>query len=115
MANEEIRGQLEELLKLDQDELFIRLVPEHARKQAYSRGGLVGRGQNIFFRVSGDVRSAVCQQYNQRTGTAKSIIDLAVMIVPALVSIPHLPVPALPLAALLVKTGLEELCREDKK
>jgi hypothetical protein len=116
MTSDKTRQQLEELLTLDQDELLIKLVPEHTRaQQAYSRGGLVTRGRDIFHRVSDDVRGAICRQYNQRTGTTKNLVDLAVIIVPALVSVPHLSVPVLPLAALLVKTGLEELCREDKE
>ena len=109
-----IRGpDAEKVVSLDEDEPYTLLVPA-SDLHAYSRGGLIVRGNAIFKARVAEVRSIVCRQYHQRGANLKNAIDLTVLIGTALLAAPAMAgVPALPMAALLVKIGLEELCRDE--
>jgi hypothetical protein len=107
------REEAKRLLELGDDELYPLLVPEQARGQVYSKDGLLARGRSIFVARVNDVRTVVCGQYSRRGSTVKNSIDLTVLLATAILSAPTLlGIPALPMAALLVKIGLEEFCLE---
>ncbi|HXO22730.1 MAG TPA: hypothetical protein VOA87_22645 [Thermoanaerobaculia bacterium] len=106
------REEVKSFLDLGEQELYGLLVPERARQQLNSPGALMARGKNIFLSRASEVRSIVCRQYKQRGTSMKNTIDLTVLVATALLASPAmLGIPVLPMAALLVKIGLEEFCR----
>jgi hypothetical protein len=106
-------ADMQQYLTMDDRELYALLVPAEVREQqAFSKDGLWQRGRVIFSGRLQAVRRIVCQQYQQRGSTVKNSLDLAVLIGTALAASPTmLGIPVLPMTALLVKIGLEEVCR----
>jgi hypothetical protein len=102
---------LQSLLDRPTDDLYSLLVPESARRGAYSEGGLVARGRTIFVRALKVVRATVCLEYTRRGPTVKNTVDIAGLVAGALLAAPIVAnIPLLPLAALITKIGLEEVC-----
>lgn len=107
--------EAEKYLAMDEDSLFAILVPE-AGGQLYSQGGLIAKGKERFRKVFILVRDNVCSVYREHDSTIDNTVDLTILIATAISVTPIVAtVPVLPFAALLVKIGLGELCREEKK
>ncbi len=103
-------------LAYNEEDLYAMLVPEHLRRQAYSKEGLIARGHEIFVSKIKQLQSLICKQYTGRGDTIKSSIDLTLIVATAIVGAPAmLGIPVLPVAALIVKIGLEEICKSSKK
>jgi hypothetical protein len=99
---DDVRGYLGR----DLDDLYALLVPP-ADKELYSRGGLIARGQSIVRARAEAIRRVVCPQ---RAANLDSV-DLGVLIATSLAADPALGrLPALPLAAVLLKVGLDSFC-----
>jgi hypothetical protein len=116
MSDATMRAEAEQYLALDPSELYTLMVPERVREEeVFSREGLVARGKAAFATALREGRTTVCAQYGTRGASVRNAIDLVVLVAGALVAVPALAgIPALPMAALIVKIGLEELCRESE-
>ncbi len=99
---EDVRGYLGR----DLDDLYALLVPSED-KELYSRGGLIARGQSILRARAEAIRRVACPQRAANLDT----VDLGVLIATSLAADPALGrLPALPLAAILLKVGLDSFC-----
>jgi hypothetical protein len=104
--------EAEKLLALDEQALYEMLVP--ASQQVFSKEGMVAKGRSIFASRLAAARGAVCRQYTERGANVRNSIDLTVLVGAALLAAPAMDgIPILPMAALIVKIGLEEVCRKD--
>jgi hypothetical protein len=105
------REQAEHLLTVDADDLFEMLVPQDARREFYSKKGKVTRGRGIFRSLFERARKPICKKYADNADAAKNIIDLMMLIGASLSKELHFESAVVfPMAALIVKTGLSELC-----
>ena len=105
------KAEIASYMELNEDELYSLMVPENVRQQGYSKKGIVARGKSIFAMRLKEAREAVCAKYNKLDDKSKHSIDLAVIVANVLL---RLQMPALPMAVLIVKIGLDELCDENK-
>jgi hypothetical protein len=105
------KAEIASYLELDEDELFSLMVPENIRQQGYSKKGIVARGKSIFAMRLKAAREVVCGNYNKLDDKSKHSIDLVVLVANTLLA---LEMPALPMAVLIVKIGLDKLCDESK-
>jgi len=113
MNEETIREEATKYFNMDEAELYALLVPEHVRQTLFTKDGVVLRGREIFYTTFAKVRETICRQYATAPQITSHAIDLVVIISDALASSPNLVgIPVLPMAALIVKIGLEELCKD---
>src|SRR5579863_6976520 len=108
-------GEAEKYLEMNEQELYSLLVPAQVREeQAFSKDALVLRGRTIFAACLRDTRKIVCEQYRARGEALKNSLDLVVLVAAGLAVTPTMVgIPILPMAALLVKIGLSEVCRDE--
>lgn len=106
------RQEAETYLNMDESALFSLLVPETVRNQdVFTAEGLIARGRQIFTSKLKDAQQSVCTAYLSRKETVKGATELTILVAGALLSVSHLGVPIVPMAVLIVRIGLEELCR----
>ncbi len=67
-------------------------------------------GRSVFEARLEEVKPAVCKAYWGRPVTLTDAIDLTVLVVGVLLTIPMGGVPVVPMAALIVKIGLRNIC-----
>jgi hypothetical protein len=75
-----------------------------------ARGFSLDDGRSVFEARLEEVKPAVCKAYWGRPVTLADAIDLTVLVVGVLVTIPMGGVPVVPMAALIVKIGLRNIC-----
>jgi hypothetical protein len=103
---------MEHLLTLSEDDLYALLVSKTNHTDFYSRDSIVSRGKALCVSYVKRCRTVVCESYRNNGTQISNKIDLACLIGEAIASVPDLAhVPTLPLAALIVKIGLENICR----
>lgn len=108
-------GEAERLLSASENDLFGMLVPEEEKDQLHSFEGVVARGRIIFRGAFLEVQNTVCAFEEDQGGTLDKQIDLVAMVATAIVGQVALAgIPAVPLAALIVKIGLGKLCKDWK-
>jgi hypothetical protein len=101
-----------QFLERDTADLYGMLVPETLRAgRLYSREGLAARGRQIFMSVLEDTKESICEQYRKRKETIGDSVQLMALIGGVLLAV-HVAVPIMPMAALVVKIGINELCIE---
>jgi hypothetical protein len=104
-------GEVEILLKTSEDDLFAALVPEAEKQELHSFDGVVARGRIIFRGAFLDVQDTVCAFRAKQGDTMNNQIDVVTMVATAIVGQVSLAgIPAVPMAALMVKIGLGKLC-----
>jgi hypothetical protein len=100
-------------LAADEAELFAMLVPAEEQEQLHSFDGIVARGRMIFRQAFLDTRDTVCPLYRRKAGLTDDEAQLVMLIAGSLLGQAVLGgVPVVPLAALMVKIGLAQLCAE---
>jgi hypothetical protein len=103
--------QAMQYLQRDSQYLYEQLVPEHLRAGSlYSREGLAARGKQIFTTVLAETKPTICSEYALRKDTVRNSVDLMTLVGSVLL-VAHVAVPIMPMAALVVKIGMDELCR----
>ena len=110
-TEDELRSEIATQLALPDDELYAAVVPADLRSQMYSKDGLVARGRSIFTDVVRRNRLSLCQVYHRNKESIRDAIDLAVLVVP-LVAAAAPGLPAVAVAALVAKIGLDQLCKD---
>jgi hypothetical protein len=90
------------------DDLYTLIPP--GPDGGYAKGNPLEAGRIAFEGKLREVRPAVCNAYWSRPGSTNDAIDLTVLVAGVLVSLPLGGIPVLPMAALIVKIGLRELC-----
>jgi hypothetical protein len=104
-------GEVETLLQASESDLFAALVPEAEKQELHSFDGVVARGRIIFRGAFLDVQDTVCGFRAGQGDTMNTQIDLVAMVATAIVGKVSLAgIPAVPMAALIVKIGLGKLC-----
>ncbi len=112
MSDRERYAEAERLLAMSENQLLELLVPED-EDVAFSEEGKAAKGRQIFNDVSNKVKNTVCTTYHQRKISINNSVDLTVLIAGSLSGAVFLgPLPILPVAALLVKMGLDLYCGE---
>jgi hypothetical protein len=98
------------LLQENPEDLYTELVSDS--EGLFSFQGRILRGKEIFDHVWPRLRGTVCPIYEQNKESVHGLLDFATLLAEALQGHPamgEIPIP--PVAALIVKIGLEELCR----
>lgn len=111
-TDEELRAAIAAQLALPDDDLFATIVPAELASQMYSRDGLAARGRAIFADVLRRNRSTLCQTYHRNKDSIRDAIDLAVLVLP-LTAVVAPGLPAIGVAALVAKIGLDQLCKNE--
>jgi hypothetical protein len=103
------------LLEAPEDELFRFLVPEAEKVELHSFDGISARGRIIFRAAFLDVRDQVCALRGKAGQTFGNQVDLLALIAAAIVGqVSLLGIPAVPMAALILKIGLGKLCENQE-
>jgi len=103
--------EVETLLRSSEEDLFAALVPDAEKQELHSFDGVVARGRIIFRGAFLDVQDTVCAFRAKQGDTMGNQIDVVAMVATAIVGQVSLAgIPAVPLAALMVKIGLGKLC-----
>ena len=112
----QLRTEAQQYLNLPEAELYAMLVSEEEREgRAFSRGGLVARGKEIFQDVWRDVSDTVCGYYAKREKTIDSQVDVVALVATPLLGHPAVAgIGVVALSALIVKIGLGTLCPAGK-
>ena len=114
--NEFTPQDISRLLQLDSADLYLLLLNEQAEKQLYSKEGRIAQGQNVFATRFRRVRDELCSQYRARGTKIDNLIDLTALIATVLLASQKIEDTfILPMAALISKIGLQELCPEEEK
>jgi hypothetical protein len=107
--------EMERLLSLDINELYPMLIAGDD-STVYSKMGSVVRGKEIFLQILPGIKEKICVPYISRTSRAKSLIDLVVLVATAISgAIEVKNIPLIPLASIIVKLGLDEICQDYKR
>jgi hypothetical protein len=100
------------ILATSEEELFGLLVPEAEKRELHSFDGVVARGRIIFRGAFLNVRDQVCALRNPEGENFSNEVDLLALIATAIVGqISLAGIPVVPMAALILKIGLEKLCK----
>ena len=102
------RDEAEGYLQMGEDDLYEMLVPEHLKEQLFSREGVVDQGKQLFVNALRSSRSAICRQYAASKDSVRDSVELMGVV---LAAIPALHCPLLPVAALVVKIGIDQICK----
>jgi hypothetical protein len=80
------------------------------QREGTAKGFSLEAGRQVFEAKLEEVKPAVCKAYWGRPVTLTDAIDLTVLVVGVLVTAPLGAVPLVPMAALIVKIGLRNIC-----
>ncbi len=75
-----------------------------------AKGFTLEAGRQVFEAKLEEVKPAVCEAYWGRPVTLTDAIDLTVLVVGVLIAAPLGVIPVVPMAALIVKIGLRNIC-----
>lgn len=96
---------------MQKDDLYRALVPPE-QQMAFSEGGKLVRGREIFQTLLDRSHDTICQVYREREGEHRDLVALIALIAAALIgSSIILGAPAYVVAALAVKVGLSHICK----
>ncbi|MBV9359687.1 MAG: hypothetical protein JO023_29605 [Chloroflexi bacterium] len=107
-SNAALRQEAADYLEKSLPELYALMPVEQGAGSA--KGFSLEAGRSVFEARLEEVKPAVCKAYWGRPVTLADAIDLTVLVVGVLVSIPMGGVPVVPMAALIVKIGLRDIC-----
>jgi hypothetical protein len=108
MQDDESRREAERLLGLDEADLYVYLVAEDS---LFETDGKRAKGMHLFRSKLSTLQGLLCLKYVKEKTRIANKVDLAVLIASKLVGAPELfGIPLIPLAVLVVKIGLDELC-----
>jgi hypothetical protein len=97
------RRDAERYLNDSMDNLYVLMAP------SVDAGNPLDTGREAFEERWREAKPVVCQTYWSHPGIDNAI-DLTVLIAGALLTLPTGGIPVLPMAAIIVKLGLHELC-----
>ncbi|HEX9173960.1 MAG TPA: hypothetical protein VF861_15010 [Telluria sp.] len=109
------RDDAHTLLAQSEEELFVQLVPEDERQELYSQEGIIARGRLIFRSLFMSCRDRICELY-AHSDAKRDEVELLKLVAGVLISKAVVTsVPVIPAAALAVKIGLAQLCKQPEK
>jgi hypothetical protein len=103
-----LRREAAAYLEKSLPELYALMPVEHAEGTA--KGFTLEAGMRVFEAKLEEVKAAVCQAYWGRPVTLTDALDLTVLVVGVLIAAPLGVIPVVPMAALIVKIGLRNIC-----
>ena len=109
------RKKIQRYLALDEDGLY-SLIPPHLSeydRTLFTPMGLIGAGKAFFEKVHGDLKKAVCEEFDWPSKRNNTTFNDTVILVAAIGDVIAGCIGAVPpfiIAGLLVKRGLDTLC-----
>jgi hypothetical protein len=114
MSDDSLKNNAEIYATMSEEELLLLLVPEGA-EQLYNKGARLARAKSILVSNFQKVREPVCKTYARHSKSFDNSIDLIALIAQSIIkSVIKIEIPIMPMAALIVKTGLLEACKKEK-
>ena len=108
------RGLARAHLEMDESSLFALLAPNRPGQHTlYSREGRAVQGKAVFRTTLEKVRAEICGKLRNDASRLQDRTELTVLIAATLEQLSP-GTSAFPIAALIVKIGFDELCREVK-
>jgi hypothetical protein len=108
VSNVVTRREAERYVNDSMSNLYMMLAPATDASGGTTENPLEA-GRDAFEAKLREVKPVVCNAYLSHPG-AESAIDLTVLIASVLLTIPMGGIPVLPMAAIIVKIGLREIC-----
>jgi hypothetical protein len=101
-------------LALDEDDLYALLAtPQGEQPDLFSREGRIAKGKRVFVAQLGKLRNDICGSYRAHSQRVDTALDIVAIVTPVLLAATSLSKELVyPLAALITKLGIDEICRE---
>lgn len=101
-------------LALDEDDLYALLAtPQDEQPDLFSREGRIAKGKRVFVAQLSKLRNDICGTYRAHSHRVDTALDIVAIVTPVLLAATSLSKELVyPLAALITKLGIDEICKE---
>jgi hypothetical protein len=105
-------GEIKNLLKLPDDQLYSMLAPKEAAAQMHHPGAVIEQGKIAFVSLVRRTRGAICDAYSNNREMISNSVELVSLVASAMMGAAGLvKETVLPAAVLVTKIGLEAICK----
>jgi hypothetical protein len=105
--------EIEQILSLSEEDLYVLLVPEYVKRDAYSKDGLLAQGKNIFWQLSSHIKKDICSFYTLNKDYVDYSTEFLAVLCAFIKDLGTVPIDKIvPFSVLLLKVGLHTFCKK---